>query len=98
MFTEDNGDRESVPNFAVVITDGESTVNKERTLPEAREARISGIHIIAVAVGPNRNKLELKGIASDPDDKNIFSVDSFDNLETIQYPVISSMCNGGCHM
>ena len=39
MFTALNGDRQDVPNFAVVITDGESNINEERTLPEAIEAR-----------------------------------------------------------
>ena len=39
MFTPFNGDRQDVPNFAVVITDGESNINEEETLPEAIEAR-----------------------------------------------------------
>ncbi len=39
MFTPFNGDRLDVPNYAVVITDGESNINEERTLPEAIEAR-----------------------------------------------------------
>ena len=39
MFTVEFGDRSNVPNYAVVITDGESTVNPEQTLPEAIEVR-----------------------------------------------------------
>ena len=35
MFTPDNGDRYDVPNYAIVITDGESNINPELTLPEA---------------------------------------------------------------
>ena len=36
-FREENGDRYDVPNYAVIITDGESTVEPEMTLPEAIE-------------------------------------------------------------
>lgn len=35
VFTSANGDRFEVPNYAVLITDGESTVNPDQTLPEA---------------------------------------------------------------
>ncbi len=39
MFTPENGDRIDVPNYAIVITDGESNVNAEDTLPEAIKER-----------------------------------------------------------
>ena len=39
MFTPFNGDRVDVPNYAIVITDGESNINSENTLPEAIAAR-----------------------------------------------------------
>lgn len=51
MFTVENGDRIDVPNFAIVITDGQSNVNPEQTLPEAIKTRLAGIQIIVVSVG-----------------------------------------------
>ena len=35
MFSGDNGARDSVPHFAIVITDGNSNINPETTVPEA---------------------------------------------------------------
>ena len=36
MFTQDNGDRPGIPNTCIIIADGVSNVNVERTLPEAQ--------------------------------------------------------------
>ena len=51
MFTPANGDRLDIPNFAIVVTDGQSNVDRENTLPEAILARAAGIQIIVVSVG-----------------------------------------------
>ena len=40
MFTQERGDRQTVPNYAIVLTDGEGTVEPERTLPEAIEVSV----------------------------------------------------------
>ena len=45
MFVSSSGDRETVPNFAIVITDGNSNINPEKTIPEAIQARIAGKHL-----------------------------------------------------
>ena len=36
----DQGDRSDVPNYALVITDGGSNIQKKDTVPKAIEARI----------------------------------------------------------
>ena len=93
VFTIANGDREDVPNYAIVISDGESNVDPEDTLPEAIESRIRGIHIIVVTVTKKPN-LEMKGIASDPDDKNILYVENFSMLPDLVEVLIGGMCDG----
>ena len=93
VFTIANGDRENVPNYAIVISDGESNVDPEDTLPEAIESRIRGIHIIVVTVTKKPN-LEMKGIASDPDDKNILYVENFSMLPDLVEVLIGGMCDG----
>ena len=45
------GDRPGVPNVGLVLTDGESNVNKEDTIPEANAARQEGIILFAVGIG-----------------------------------------------
>ena len=51
MFTVANGDRPGVPNIALVMTDGESVIDPQKTVPEAEEARAKGIDMIAIAIG-----------------------------------------------
>ena len=48
MFTKQNGDRKRVPNMAVVITDGLSNFNSDRTVTEAIKAHAEGIHVFAI--------------------------------------------------
>ena len=58
------------------------------------QARVSGMHLIAVTVGPNANNLEIRGIASDPDAFNVYNVTRFDELPTQSMPVVNGMCDG----
>ena len=58
------------------------------------QARIAGIHIIVVSVETNRNNFELKGMASDPDSFNLFSVERYGDLPSIVNNIVSATCNG----
>ncbi len=93
MYTQQNGDRFDAPNFAIVVTDGESNVNPRDTIPQAIQARISGIHIFAVTV-QDRVGLEIKGIASNPDSYNIFNVVNFNGLPTLMERLVDGLCDG----
>ena len=42
MFTEENGDRAGVPNIAIIITDGASNRDEDRTVSQADDAREKG--------------------------------------------------------
>ena len=94
MFTSANGDRQDVANFAVVVTDGQSNVRREDTIPEAIQARIEGVHIMAVTVMPEGPNLEIKGIATDPDDYNLFNVRNFNDLGSLVSRLVDGVCNG----
>ena len=93
MFTVANGDRLNVPNFVIIITDGQSNINPTQTLPEAIEARISGIHIIVVSINQAPPNLEIRGMASAPDSNNILSITDFSQLTTIQQTLIQATCD-----
>ena len=45
QFNVANGDRPDVQNIAIVITDGESTVDKYRTVTDAEAAHSAGIKV-----------------------------------------------------
>ena len=44
------GDRPLAPNTAIVITDGVSTYDPEKTIPYANDAKRDGIKIMAVGI------------------------------------------------
>lgn len=93
MFTSGSGDRPGVPNYAIIISDGVSTVNQQDTLPAAVQAKNSGIHILAVTIIPEGPTLELKGVVNDPYEYNLFSLTSFNDLATIQNRFQAAICN-----
>ena len=92
MFTEENGDRPDAINVGVVITDGKSN-NREETLQEAVATRKAGIHLVVIAVGNSVEQDELRGIATDPDEENVFIVQDFFALTRVLTPLLTSVCN-----
>ncbi len=57
MFTSNAGDRQNVPNYIVILTDGRSD-NRDATWQEAQLARQAGIHIIA-GEAPHRARVNV---------------------------------------
>ena len=51
VFQPEKGDRKSVPNIGIVLTDGLSTIDPLKTLPESAEARGKDITMIAIGIG-----------------------------------------------
>ena len=96
MFTEANGDRPGVPNICIIMTDGVSNINYQRTIPEAVTARENGIHIYAIGIAL-QDLREVNGIASEPASLNVFAVDSFDELEGLDEKIYEATCSGNSY-
>lgn len=104
MFTNRNGDRSEAryPNYAIVFTDGSSNINPQQTIPEAIKAKTKGIHIIAISIGNMINWAEVRGIASEPYDRNILQINSQRDLPRFKSVILSSLsndrneCNNAC--
>lgn len=81
MFDTELGNRNGIPNAAILITDGISNINSGRTVAEAVRARRGehDIHIYAVGVGLTDTD-EIDKIATPPASTNSFKVDSFNEL------------------
>lgn len=94
MFTEDNGDREDARNVAIIITNANSNINKEDTIPRAIDAKNADIHMVAVGVGEDVDVLELNGLASRPATDNVFWARSQNDLPDLVADVIDAFCNG----
>ena len=45
-----------VPNLVVIVTDGQSNINREETIPEARMLKNEGVTIMAVGIGSKMHR------------------------------------------
>ncbi|KAG8139283.1 hypothetical protein E2320_002068 [Naja naja] len=79
--------RDNVPQFLIVITDGES--QDQVTIP-AEELRSAGIVIYAIGV-KEAIKTELKDIAGTKD--RMFFVNDFDSLKLIKHDITRDICS-----
>ncbi len=90
MFVPISGSR----NVAIIITDGESDDRKE-TFDMAVQARRNAIEIISVGVNIKSNfgRQELRALATDPDERNMFNVQNFAALYNLTDNLVAAVCN-----
>lgn len=78
----------------MIITDGQSNVNHELTLPEARALKADGVSIITVAVGFTSETSELVGLTSPPVSENLIYVEDYKGLGKLKQKLIEPLCSG----
>jgi hypothetical protein len=95
QFVVSRGDRSGAQNVAIVITDGESTVNPENTIPAAMQARNADVSIFSIGIGDRINEAELRLMSSVPQarDTNYFLSPTFDALSSISSAIATGACN-----
>lgn len=94
IFRASEGDRSGDENIIIVITDGQSNVNSDQTIPAAEESRRAGIKVIAIGIGENGivDRGELNGIANDPDNQYAFIVQPDKDVNTVANQVLDMLC------
>lgn len=93
MYNTDSGDRPDATDIIILITDGLANVNPRRTVPEAELAREKGIRVLVMDIGVG-TAAELAGMANKPLARNRFSVDTFDDMESIKNAMMVEICEG----
>ena len=93
MFVEVKGDRKDAPNLAIIITDGEPTVDIIQTSPEIKAAKQKGIVILAIGIGNNVKNETIDEIATDPDEEHAYHVSNFAALKGIETKIESALCD-----
>ena len=76
-----SGDRSNFPNYAVVITDGQPTVNVDQLPGEIQTLQNSGIKVYVVGVTNQVNEATLQSISSAPHQVSYFSCYKGDRLK-----------------
>lgn len=93
MFQQSHGDRPGIPNVAVLITDGYSSMNEPETIPQAAMAKENGILLFGVGIDL-QDADELNLITGDTD--RVFLPFGIDNLMDIAKPLKDAICSGEC--
>ncbi|CAH1789268.1 unnamed protein product [Owenia fusiformis] len=91
IFVASMGDRATAPNVGILLSDGPSNWDAESTVPEAQEARATGIELFAVGVGPDADKDEMLQITNS--EERVMAVSNFDTLSTMKNSIIGSTRN-----
>jgi len=92
VFQTSAGDRPFAPNVAVLVANGESTLDQDRVSTEATACRDAGVVFVVVAADRTMaDSVELKSIVSPPTEQNYFTTTSLSALPNITEAVIPAM-------
>ena len=97
VFQTSAGDRPSAPNVAVLVANGESTLDRDRVSTEAAACRDAGIVMVVVGADQTMaDSVELKSIVSPPTSDNYFDTPTLSVLPNITQSVVPAvlLCPG----
>ena len=94
VFQPQNGDRANIPNVAIIVTDGKSTFDSDKTIPYAQQLQRDGVEMISVGITNSVDEDELKAMSSPPQiqHRNYFTSTSFQELEMVLSGLVSTAC------
>ena len=89
VFSNGYGGRYSAEDVVILLTDGESNVNSEDTIPAAEALKKDGVKIITVGIGLT-DLDEVQAIASS--DRDVFQAKDFRALKDIRTDISTNSC------
>eukprot|EP00914_Ancora_sagittata_P021293 GHVO01041937.1.p1 GENE.GHVO01041937.1~~GHVO01041937.1.p1 ORF type:complete len:183 (+),score=19.16 GHVO01041937.1:634-1182(+) len=92
VFTTSRGDRRNVDNYAIVVSDGGSNIEREKTIPSADEAKQRGITMFSVAIGPTPDMGEMEGMANTPSSEYLVRLRTSSDTQSASQDLISKLC------
>jgi len=92
QFTATHGDRPGVQNYVIIVTDGFSNVNQERTIPDAEQLKSAGTIIYAIAVGQGPQLSELIGVASSPASQYLLALPTLGDIDSTAETLLDNLC------
>ncbi|XP_028308254.1 collagen alpha-1(XX) chain isoform X2 [Gouania willdenowi] len=85
---EESGARSNIPVFLVLLTDGKS---QDDAVAAATRLKNAGVEIMAVGV-KNADEAELRQVASEPVDLNVYNVNDFPLLSKLVARLVHILC------
>ena len=93
VFSSGRGDRSGVDNIAIIITDGKSNGNTKDTVNAANRARQNHIEVFVAATSNRANMGEVQGIANDPDNSHVVSLNSKGEAQSAANRILNQLCD-----
>ncbi|ELT98504.1 hypothetical protein CAPTEDRAFT_225901 [Capitella teleta] len=85
--------RVKYPRYAVILTDGQPTVDVLQTPTQAIQARLESIQLVVVAIESKFDNEMFRLVGNDPDTSNVFAVEKFSDLPSVMDSVVKATCN-----
>lgn len=97
LFNGSPGDRPDVTDVILLLTDGKSNVDADKTIPIANDLRQDGINVISIGITEEADVNEVRAVSSLPQIQNLnyFLSEDALQLEEIYGVVQSSICAEG---
>eukprot|EP00105_Crassostrea_gigas_P011496 XP_011427184.1 PREDICTED: extracellular matrix protein A [Crassostrea gigas] len=91
LFQERNGDRDAVQNLAVIITDGNSNVDRD-PIQDANKLKADGVYIVGILIGTDKsiNQEEMEAIVSNKDE--LIRLKKYEDLIPFRETIVRRMC------
>lgn len=91
LFQERNGDRDAVQNLAVIITDGNSNVDRD-PIQDANKLKVDGVYIVGILIGTDKsiNQEEMEAIVSNKDE--LIRLKKYEDLIPFRETIVRRMC------
>jgi len=92
-YKEENGGRDAARHMAVIFVD-DALFDPEAVLKEARRSRHHDVEIFVVAIGDSVVEAEVAALCSEPTDRHIIRVPSYDALKSSKDTFLQHFCHG----
>ena len=89
-FAPNGGQRDRVPNLAVVISFGPPNINQSAEASEGALDLAVPIHMIAIGIGSQASRSELQTITASP--ANVYIILNYDNLTYLAESLVCPLC------
>jgi collagen type VI alpha len=92
LFNTSSGDRPSVPNVGILVSDGHSNILPENTIPQANLAKAAGITMFSVVVTKDYNLVEMGGVSSDANN-DVFMLTNSSYTASVVDAILNKLCS-----
>lgn len=92
LFDSSVGDRPSVPNVGILVSDGHSNIYPNNTLPEAALAKAASITMLSVVVTSDYDLVEMRGVSSNSN-TDVFMLTNSSYTASVVNAVLNRLCS-----